>query len=594
MNSDHVSHYRIINKLGAGGMGEVYLAEDVRLGRQVALKFLPASYQYDADRRARLLKEARAASALRSPYTAAIFDIDEHEGTIFIVMEYVDGETLSSRISRETPAVSEVIAISIQIADALAEAHSLGIVHCDVKGSNIIINDRGLVKMLDFGVARVDDSTRMEDAEQTAEIGQKTSLGVVLGTVSYMSPEQALGRAIDHRSDIFSLGIVIYEMLAGRVPFTGNSPTEITDNILHQEPAPVSRFNRTVPAELERITRKCLEKDRERRYQSTQELLNDLRALHRDSNQATLIAASAGRPTQALRKPRSRKAINSLAILPLSNTEPDSDMEFLSDGITESIINNLSQLPKLRVMARSTVFRYKSRELNTGSLDPMEVGRELNVRAVLTGRVLHRDDRIIIKVELVDAADGAHLWGEQYNREMKDILALEGEIAREISEKLRLRLTGTEKKRLTKRHTENPEAYKLYLKGRYYWNKRTEEDLKKAIEQFEHAISLDSSYGLAYAGLADSYILLSGYSSFLPDQVYPIAKVAATRALELDPALAEAYVSLAAVKAWYEWDWAAAEEGYKRAMNLNPGYATAYQWHALDLAALGRLTRLLP
>jgi len=582
--SENVSHYRILKKLGAGGMGEVYLAEDTRLGRQVALKFLPASYQYDAERRGRFLQEARAASALRSPNIAAIYDIGEHDGIMFIAMEYVEGEVLSQRIDRRTLPTSDVIDIAIQIADALDEAHTVGIIHRDVKSSNLIVTERGLVKMLDFGLAKMIQSRQSSDStEPTVAIGGQTAFGVVLGTVSYMSPEQALGRDIDQRSDIFSHGVVIYEMLTGRLPFEGTSTTEIIDSIIHKEPIAIARFNYDVPAELERIVRKGMEKDRERRYYSAREVSTDLRNLRRDSNTAAITGGPATRKTQSTRRARSRKAIDSLAILPLINAGGDPDTEYLSDGITESIINNLSQLPNLRVMARSTVFRYKGKDV-----DPQTVGQELGVRAALTGRVLQRGDLLIIKAELVDADDGSHLWGEQYNRKLSDIFTIEEEISREISDKLRLKLSGAEKKQLTKRYTENTRAYQFYLKGRFYWNKRTEDGLKKGIEYFQRAIEMDPVYALAYAGLADSYNILVSYSALAPKDAFPMAKVAAIRALELDDKLAEAHTSLAFVKFGYDWDFAEAERGFKKAIQLNPGYAFAHNFYAVMLAGLGR------
>ena len=585
-----ISHYRILARLGAGSIGEVYLAEDTRLGRQIALKFLPASYQYDPDRRARFLKEARAASALRSPNIAAIYDIGVHEGSSFIAMEYVEGETIKCKLERGPIAINDVIEIARQVADALDEAHEMGIVHRDIKSSNLMTTERGLVKVLDFGLAKMIEPPPDQDDESqpTVRLGQQTSMGVVVGTVWYMSPEQALGKDVDSRSDIFSLGIVLYEMLTGRLPFEGESSSAVIDRIVHQEPPALARFNYNVPAELERITRKCLEKDRERRYQSTRDLVADLRNLQRDAETGSLTSSQVQRQTQAARGARARKAIDSLAILPFANASNDPDTDYLSDGITESIINNLSQLPRLRVMARSTVFRYKGRES-----DPREVGRDLNVRAVLTGRLLQRGELLVIKAELADTTDGSQLWGEQYNRQMADIFSVEEEISKEISEKLRLKLSGEQKKRLTKRHTENTRAYHLYLKGRYYWNKRTEEGIKKGIEHFHEAIGADPNYALAFAGLADSYVLLAGYGSHLPEEVFPVAKAAAMKALKMDETLAEAHTSLAAVRAWYDWDWAGAELRYKRAIEINPGYATAYVWYALNLATVGRLDEAL-
>jgi serine/threonine protein kinase/tetratricopeptide (TPR) repeat protein len=593
LSQEMISHYRIINQLGAGGMGEVYLAEDTRLQRQVAIKFLPASYQYDPARRTRFMAEARATSALRSPHIAAIYDIGEHEGAMFIVMEFVEGEPLSSRIERGSLATADVIEIAAQIADALAEAHKLEIVHCDIKSSNVLINERGFVKILDFGIARSCEPEDREPPDVTREIGRQTSLNAVEGTVSYMSPEQALGRELDSRSDIFSLGVVMYEMLAGRLPFEGDNIVEMIDRIIHEEPPSVSRFNHSVPAELERIVRKCMEKEPARRYQSAIELSVDLRNLQRDGDTGSRPTMSLNRPTQVVRRPRSRRRLDSLAILPLVNLSGDPEMEYLSDGITESLIINLSRVPRLRVMARSTVFRYK--RVPTGSLppqeeplDPQEVGRDLGVRAIVVGRVLLRGDTLVIKTELVDTDDGSHLWGGQFNRTISDIFEVEEEIASEISDALRLRLTGAQKEGLARRYPENTEAYQLYLKGRYHWNKRTEEGIKKSITYFERAIQLDSKYTLAYAGLADAYNLLAGYGSMPPRTAFLRAKATALKALSLDENLAEAQAALAHVRYWYEWDWDGAERGFRRSIELNPDYATAHLWYSLLLAAMER------
>ena len=583
MIPETVSHYRILKLLGVGGMGEVYLAEDMRLGRQVALKFLPHSYKYDSERRTRFLKEARAASALRSHNIAAIYDIGEHDGAMFIAMEYVEGQVLSQRIERGTLPIGDVIDIAIQIADALEEAHSLGIIHRDVKSSNLIVTERGLVKMLDFGLVKMIQQDRSIDADSTAAVGGQTAVGVVLGTVSYMSPEQALGRDLDQRSDLFSYGIVMYEMLTGRLPFEGASPTEIIDSIIHKEATAIARFNYDVPPELERIVLKCLEKDRELRYGSAREVSIDLRKLRRESDAAAVPGSVRLKNFHESRHRGSRKAIDSLAILPLMNAGEDPETEYLADGITESIINNLSQLPKLRVMARSTVFRYKGT-----AVDPQRVGQELGVRATLAGRVLQRGNLLIIRAEMVDANDGSHLWGEQYRRRLSDIFTIEEEISREISDKLRLRLSGAQKKQLTKRYTENTHAYQLYLKGRFYWNKRTEAGLTRGIEYFRKAIERDPRYALAYAGLADSYNILASYSALSPKEAFPKAKEAAARALELDDKLAEAHAALAFVKFGYDWDWVEADRGFKRAIQLNPGYSFAHNFYAVILPALGR------
>ena len=586
MISETISHYRIIRELGAGGMGEVYLAEDTRLGRQVAIKLLPASYQYDPERRTKFLAEARATSALRSPHIAAIYDIGEHEGSMYIVMEYVEGELLSEKLKRGSLAIRDAIDVAAQIADALSEAHSLGIVHCDVKALNLIVNERGLVKLLDFGIAAAAASNEAEADDHTRKVGQQTALGLADGTVSYMSPEQAIGRGIDNRSDIFSLGVVLYEMLSARLPFDGETAAETIDNIIHAEPMPLARLNYALTPDLDRVVRKCLEKDRERRYQSVRDLLIDLRNLQRDSDSGSAAAtAGIGRQTQVVTRTRSRKTIDSLAILPFTNQSGDPDLEYLSDGVTEALINNLSRLTKLRVMARSTVFRYQSREV----LDAQQVGLELGVRAVLNGRLLKRGDSLIVKLELVDTNDGSHLWGEQYTRELSDMLTLEREISAEISEHLRLKLNSAQKKSLTQGITENSEAYQLYLKGRYHWNKRTEEGIKKSIEYFELAIALDSKFGLAYAGLADSYNLMASYSTKPLATPFLRAKATALKALSLDDKLAEAHAALAAVKLWREFDWEGAERGFRKAIEMNPSYSTAHLWLALYLAAMERM-----
>ncbi len=591
MISQTISHYRIIKELGSGGMGQVYLAEDTRLGRQVAIKLLPASYQYDPERRTKFLAEARATSALRSPHIAAVYDIGEHEGSMYIVMEYVEGELLSEKLKRGALGIRDAVDMAAQIADALSEAHSLGIVHCDVKASNLIVNQRGVVKLLDFGIAAAAGSNGAEEPDdRTKKVGQQTDLGVAAGTVSYMSPEQAMGRSIDHRSDIFSLGVAFYEMLTARLPFDGETWAETIDNIIHAEPMPLARLNYGVTPDLDRIVRKCLEKDRERRYQTVRDLLIDLRNLQRDSDSgATPGTAGLGRQTQTVTKPRSRKTIDSLAILPFANQSGEPDLEYLSDGVTEALINNLSRLTKLRVMARSTVFRYQGREVQ----DAQQVGLALGVRAVLIGRLLKRDDSLVVKLELVDTIDGSHLWGEQYTRELSDMLTLEREISTEISDHLRLKLNSAQKKSLTKNITENSEAYQLYLKGRYHWNKRTEEGLKKSIEYFELAIAQDPKFALAYSGLADSYNLMASYGAKPLATPFLRAKATALKALSLDDKLAEAHAALAAVKLWREFDWEGAERGFRTAIALNASYSTAHLWLALHLAAMERMDEAL-
>ncbi len=612
-----LGRYEIRAPLGAGGMGEVYLARDTNLDRTVALKILPVTVASDQGRMRRFIREAKAVSALNHPNIIIIHEIGQADSVHFIATEFVEGVTLRQHMTSTRMKLSEVLDVTIQMVGALAAAHAAGIVHRDIKPENIMVRTDGYVKVLDFGLAKL---TKSHASDSEAVTMFATEPGRVIGTIAYMSPEQARGLTVDARTDLFSLGIMLYEMIAGRLPFEGATASEMIASILEKEPPLLARYSREVPSDLERIVMKALAKDREERFQTVKDLLIDLRRVKQrlefeaelersvppDLNSKVVVATGGGQsqlsPTKEPagfsspnstaplpgRGRRSRKAIDSLAVLPLVNASADPNTEYLSEGITESIINSLSQIPKLRVMARSTVFRYKGRET-----DPQEVGRDLNVRAVLTGRVLQLGDRLIIKAELVNVADGSQLWGEQYNRELSDIFALQEEIAQQISEKLRIKLTGEEKKRLTKRYTENTEAYQFYLKGRFYWNKRTSEAAKKGIEYFEQAIEKDPNYALAYAGLADSYALLGGYDVLRPKDSYPRARAAATKALEIDDTLAEAHTSIARIRMAFDWDWLAAEREFKRAIELNPNYATAHHWYGMYLVRMGRFDEAL-
>ena len=614
MVPETISYYRIDKKLGAGGMGEVYLAEDTRLERTVALKILPLDLASDKERMRRFVQEARAASGLSHPNVAHIYEIGESDGTNFIAMEYVEGETLANRIGGEPLDTSQILDVSLQTADALDESHSKGIVHRDIKPANIMITPRGQVKILDFGLAKA-FSAESQDSESEMDTQVKTEAGVIMGTVAYMSPEQALGRPVDNRSDIFSLGVVMYEMATGRAPFRGTTKTETLDRILRSQPDAISRFNYNLPPVLERLIRKCLEKDRDRRYQSMRELLIDLKNLKRDSDLglvaetrpeparpglhrftlpalivAILILAALG-INQLLG--RGTKTIDSVAVLPLINTTGDSSLDYLSDGIAESIIYSLSQLPNLKVKSRNSVIRYKVRDPQAGFPDLQNIARELSVRALLTGRFALRGDALSISIELVDAKDNNLLWGQQYNRKLSEIIAVQGEIARETSEKLELKLRPEDQQRVTKHYTNSTDAYQAYLKGRYYWNQRTAEGVRNGIKFFEEAIAMDPNYALAYSGIADSYDVLAAYGVLPPKDCLPRARAAAIRALEIDDNVAEAHTSLGYVKGAYDWDWTGAEREGKRALELNPEYATGRQYYALFLIAMKRFDEAL-
>jgi eukaryotic-like serine/threonine-protein kinase len=547
-----LSHYQVTEKLGAGGMGEVYLAQDTQLRRKVALKLLPAQFTKDEDRLHRFEQEAYAASALNHPNIITIHEIGQVGDSHFIATEFIDGQTLRQQMTSRLR-LTEALDVVIQVASALTAAHAAGILHRDVKPENVMLRPDGLVKVLDFGLAKLAErsSPRM-GAEAPTAAQVDTDPGTVMGTAQYMSPEQARGLKVDGRTDIFSLGVVLYEMVAGRAPFEGATAADLIISIVEKEPAPLSRYAPDVRAELQRIVSKALRKDRETRYQTVKDLLIDLKSLReelefeaklersgeRNVTRGELVTPSGGQAGVAAGElvvsteeagvvvrttssaeylvgevrrhkgpvllalailiiagaaifysARGGKAIDSVAVLPFVNASADPDTEYLSDGITESLINSLSQVSRIKVIARSSVFRYKGRET-----DPRAVGRELGVQAVLTGRVMQRGDDLSISAELMDARDNSHIWGEQYHRKLADLLTVQQEITRDMSEKLRLKLSGEEQKRLTKSYTENAEAFQLYSKGRYYWNRQTEDGTKKAIECFQQAIDKDPNY----------------------------------------------------------------------------------------------------
>jgi serine/threonine protein kinase/Flp pilus assembly protein TadD len=563
-----VSHYLIVEKLGSGGMGVVYAAEDTRLGRRVALKFLPPELSSDPVAIERLQQEARAASALNHPSICTIHEIDRYEQQHFIAMELVEGQTLAVHARSEPLPMPELLDLAIQIADALDAAHAKGIVHRDLKPANILVSNRGRVKVLDFGLAKQLDVT----TETTPARSPLTDQGMAVGTVAYMSPEQARGEHVDPRSDLFSFGAILYEMATGHTAFSGATSAVVFDAILNRAPLAASRVAPAVPAALDRLMARAMQKEQSARFQHAHEMLSELRAIKR-----TLDSAAAHRNETA------ERAVPSIAILPFRDLSPAHDQQYFCEGMADEIITALSALGGIRVASRTSAVRCQEK-----GLDPAEIGQRLNVQTVLEGSVRKAGDRVRVSAQLSNVADGYQLWAERYDRSMEDVFAIQDEIGQAIVERLRVKLVGSAGRPLVRRGTDNLEAYNAYLKGRYHWERRNRTFLGIAVEYFERAIALDPNYALAHSGLADCHTVMAIYAIRPLRELHPRAKASALRALEIDPDLPEAHHSIGAVKFWLEWDWRGAEEEFDQALQRNPQLAVTHGYRGQLLAVIQR------
>jgi serine/threonine-protein kinase len=634
-----LSHYRILSKIGAGGMGEVYLAQDTsELGRTVALKILPFAVAQDKNRLQRFIQEARTASNLNHPNILTVYEFGQLDSVCFMATEYIDGVTLRQHLSVRRLKLIEILDVVIQIVAGLNAAHEAGITHRDVKPENVMVRKDQIVKVLDFGLAKLAEvnagANESASSEATTRLQVNTNPGAVMGTVNYMSPEQSSAEDVDHRTDIWSVGVLLYEMLAGTLPFTGKDVHRQIIAIQETEPVPLSQHVQGVPDRLQEIVAKCLAKDKHERYQTSKDLLIDLRSLrrkldvdaeiersvapkapgvtantqmnvadaktvHLQSNLKQhklaaaivafmLVVGAVGIWTYLRSRNNTDAAVPSIAVMPFVNESGNSEVEYLSDGMTETLINNLSQIPNLNVKARSLVFRYKGKDTN-----PQTVGRDLDVQAVLNGRVIQRGSDLIVYLELVDARSGNRIWGDQYNRKQSDLISLQGQIARDVSSKLRVKLTGAEEEKLSRTYTSDPEAYRLYLRGRFYAIRRTPADLQRAVDSFNQAIAIDQNYALAYAGLSLSYMYKGMYGGTPTKEAFPIAGKFAKKALELDSTLAEAHVLLGLLAFVHEHDVGAFEREVQRALELNPKSVEAHRQNGLRLMYLGKLDESL-
>ena len=568
MTGQTISHYEILEKLGEGGMGVVYKAIDKRLDRTVALKFLASHLVSNDESRRRFLREAKAAAALQHPNICTVYEIDEADGQTFIAMAYLDGQELSQEIESGPLKVERLLDLAEQVGRGLEEAHGKGVVHRDIKPANIMVTAQGQAVLMDFGLAQL-----------THGASKLTKEGTSVGTSAYMSPEQTSGEKIDLRTDVWALGVVLYEMATGQAPFQGHYEQAILYSILHEPPEPITAVRTGVPPELERITNKCLAKRAEERYQTISDLLADLGSLKRATESGRVTRSSSGM----------KDAQPSIAVLPFENRSRGDEDEYFSDGISEDITSALGKVERLHVAPRSMAFQFKGKRPT-----PKEVGTVLNVGHVLEGSVRRSGNRVRINVELIAIEEGYQVWSERYDRVMEDVFEIQDEISQAIVERLKVKLVGREKELLAKRYTENLQAYNLCLRGRYYWYKRTAETIQKAMGFYEQALAEDPDYALAHSGLADCHSSLGFYGVLPPKEARPRAEAAASKALEIDADLAAAHASIGGVESLYHWNWTAGERAFRRAIELDSSYPVGHMWYAIwVLAPLGRLERSL-